>query len=371
MRDSRRLADEAKHRRDASRLEALSDSERQLYYLAEAFVERSRELRGEIGRVIVGQQAVVEQLIVALLAGGHVLLEGVPGLAKTLLVDTLGRTLSLGSGRIQFTPDLMPSDVTGTQVIVSDAATQTRSFKFQKGPVFSNLLLADEINRTPPKTQAALLEAMAEQRVTVAGQAHSLPSPFFVMATQNPIEQEGTYSLPEAQLDRFLFKITVDYPSGDEEFRIMKRTTGTVESEPAPVLEREEILGLQRVVRSLPCSTHVLEFATRLVRSSRPEEEAAPDWVRRCIAWGAGPRASQSLVIAGKARALLLGRFAVTREDIRAVALPVLRHRLLPTFPAEAEGLSVDDLVSRLLVDTPSFPDKADYDEPTRRILRY
>jgi MoxR-like ATPase len=341
-----------------------------LLSLAESLNERAGRVRREIGKVIVGQSRVVEEILVAFLAGGHVILEGVPGLAKTLLVNTLASTLSLDSGRIQFTPDLMPTDVTGTQVIGEDPSTRERRFTFQKGPVFVHMLLADEINRTPPKTQAALLEAMAEGQVTVGGARHRLPSPFFVLATQNPIEQEGTYRLPEAQLDRFLLKIQVDYPSFDEEAGILDRTTGTRTSSASPVLSREEILGLQRIVRSLRVSTHIVEYAARLVRSSRPDEPDAPSWVRGLIAWGAGPRAGQALLLAAKARTLLAGRFSVTRAEVRDVALPVLRHRILPSFRAEAEGLTADDIVARLLRDTPAFPVRKDYDAPTRGMLR-
>ena len=341
-----------------------------LLRLADRFQVRAEAVRREVAKVIVGQDRVVEEILIALLAGGHVILEGVPGLAKTLLVNTLASTLSLASGRIQFTPDLMPADVTGTQVITACPETKERQFQFRKGPVFVHMLLADEINRTPPKTQAALLEAMAEGQVTVGGMRHGLDRPFFVLATQNPIEQEGTYHLPEAQLDRFLLKVIVDYPTLDEEIGIVERTTGPRQASVSPVLSRNEILGLQRVVRMLRLSSHIVEYATRLARRSRPQEPQAPKWVSEHIAWGAGPRAAQALLLAAKARTLLRGRFAVTRGAVRDVALPVLRHRVIPSFRAEAEGLTADDLICRLLLETPAFQDKASYDEATRRILR-
>ena len=338
--------------------------------LADDFEARVAALKQEVGKVIVGQERVIDQILITLLAGGHCVLEGVPGLAKTLLIHTLASTLSLKYGRIQFTPDLMPADVTGTQVIDHEPGTGARHFHFRKGPVFANFLLADEINRTPPKTQAALLEAMAEGQVTVAGQRHELPKPFFVLATQNPIEQEGTYNLPEAQLDRFLFKVFVDYPELDEEELIIRRTTVAREVQLQPVLGRDEILGLQKVVRALHVSTHVMDYAARLVRASRPEEAGGAAWVRQDIAWGAGPRAVQSLLLAAKARTLLGGRFAVTRGDIRDVALPVLRHRIIPSFHAEGEGLTADDIVCRLLLETSPFPEHGSYDGATTRILR-
>jgi MoxR-like ATPase len=341
-----------------------------LLELADRLAGRAGALRREVGKVIVGQDRVLEEILMALLAGGHVILEGVPGLAKTLLVNTLASSLSLESGRIQFTPDLMPADVTGTQVITEDPATRERRFTFRKGPIFVNMLLADEINRTPPKTQAALLEAMAEGQVTTGGARHELPRPFFVLATQNPIEQEGTYRLPEAQLDRFLLKVDVDYPSHDEEAAIIDRTTGTRCATVSPVLSRGEILGLQRIARSLRVSSHIVEYATRLARSSRPDEPGAPAWVRELVAWGAGPRAGQALILAAKAKTLLSGSFAVTRAAVRDVALPVLRHRILPSFQAEGEGLTADDIVCRLLLETPYLPERARHDASTRRILR-
>jgi MoxR-like ATPase len=350
--------------------EAPTGEGEELLRLADAFKERAQAVRDQVGKVIVGQSRVVEEILIALLAGGHVILEGVPGLAKTLLVNTLAQALTLDSGRIQFTPDLMPTDVTGTQVITENPATKERVFSFRRGPVFVNMLLADEINRTPPKTQAALLEAMAEGQVTVGGMRYALDRPFFVLATQNPIEQEGTFRLPEAQLDRFLLKVVVDYPSFDEEHGIIERTTGTIGESASSALSREEILGLQRIVRSLRVSRHIVEYATRLARASRPGEEGSPAWTRRLIAWGAGPRAAQAMILAAKARTLLEGRFAVTRGAVRDVALPVLRHRIVPSFQAEADGLSSDDLVCRLVLETPAFPDKLGRDPVTRRMLR-
>ena len=348
----------------------MKSGDQALLQLADTLKDRAAVLRREVGKVIVGQDRVIEEILIALLAGGHVILEGVPGLAKTLLVNTLASSLSLASGRIQFTPDLMPADVTGTQVITEDPATRERRFTFRKGPVFVNMLLADEINRTPPKTQAALLEAMAEGQVTTGGARHELPRPFFVLATQNPIEQEGTYRLPEAQLDRFLLKVNVDYPSQAEEAAIIERTTGTQSASLSPVLSREEILGLQRIARSLRVSSHIAEYATRIARFSRPGEPNASPWVGELVAWGAGPRAAQALILAAKAKTLLSGSFAVTRAAVRDVALPVLRHRILPSFQAEGEGLTADDIVRRLLHETPHFSETDRYDASTRRILR-
>ncbi len=313
-------------------------------------------VRAEIGKVIVGQDEVVEQLLVAVFARGHGLLVGVPGLAKTLLVSTLARTLSLSFNRIQFTPDLMPADITGTEVIQEDRSTGRREFKFLPGPVFANVVLADEINRTPPKTQAALLEAMQEHQVTAGGRKHVLPEPFFVLATQNPIEQEGTYPLPEAQLDRFMFLIRVQYPSREEELEVVRRTGGSAASEVRVVLTAEEILALQAIVARVPVSDSVLEYVLALTRRSRVGTPEAPDFVRDWVAWGAGPRASQYLVMAARARALLRGRTHVSTEDIRAVAHPVLRHRILTNFSAEAEGVNSDVVVSRLLDTVPAHP---------------
>ena len=288
-------------------------------------------------------------MLLCLLAGGHALLVGVPGLAKTLLVRTLAEALDLEFRRVQFTPDLMPSDITGTEVIEEDRATGRRAARFLRGPVFTQVLLADEINRTPPKTQAALLEAMQEGRVTVAGEDLPLPRPFFVLATQNPLEQEGTYPLPEAQLDRFMLDVRLDYPSEAEEVEILRATTGTAEPPVERVLDAERVLLLQRRVREVPVAGNVLEYAARLVRATRPGTPGAPDEVGRWVRWGAGPRAGQALVLGAKARALLAGRFHVTPDDVRRVALPVLRHRVLVNFSAEAEGVTPDDLVGRLL----------------------
>jgi len=305
-------------------------------------------LREQIGRVIVGQEQVVRELLVSLFAGGHSLLVGVPGLAKTLLVSTVARVLDLRFSRIQFTPDLMPTDITGTEILEEDKSTGGRVFRFVRGPVFANVVLADEINRTPPKTQAALLQAMQEYQVTAAGETHDLERPFYVLATQNPIEQEGTYPLPEAQLDRFMFNIKVDYPAEAEELTIVETTT--TEREPAleTVLSAGEIVELQRLVRRVPVAERVVAFAVRLARASRPDD-GAPDFVRNFVAWGAGPRAGQYLVLGAKALAALEGRPAPGLDDVRAVAPSVLRHRLVTNFNAEAEGVSTDDIIQRLL----------------------
>ena len=309
-------------------------------------------LRAAIGHAVVGQEAVVEQLLVALLAGGHCLLEGVPGLGKTLLVRSLGQALDLGFRRIQFTPDLMPSDILGTEILEEDHGTGRRSFKFQRGPVFTNLLLADELNRTPPRTQAALLEAMQERTVSYGGTTRALPSPFFVLATQNPLEQAGTYPLPEAQLDRFLLHVRVAYPDEAEEREILLQTTGTGTTGVPKVLDGAAVLALQALVREVHLGGDLLAWITRLVRASRPAPEA-PQAVRDWVRWGAGPRAGQSLVLAAKARALMQGRYAATREDVRALAAPVMRHRLLLSFAAEAEGKDADDVVAALLQAVP------------------
>ena len=306
------------------------------------------DLRASIARVIVGQDEVVEQLLIGLLAGGHCLLEGVPGLGKTLLVRSLGEALHLEFRRIQFTPDLMPSDILGTEILEEDHGTGKRYFKFQKGPVFTSLLLADELNRTPPKTQAALLEAMQEHTISYAGTTYPLPEPFFVLATQNPLEQAGTYPLPEAQLDRFLLHIRVGYPSEAEERAILDRTTGSGMGKANAVMDGEEVIALQKLVREVHVSEGLLDWITRLVRASRPQESevaAVREWVR----WGAGPRAGQSLMLAAKARALIHGRLAATREDVKALLAPVLRHRLLLSFAAEAERRSPDEVIEALL----------------------
>ncbi len=312
-----------------------------------------RSIRGELGKIIVGQQAVVEQLMIAIFAQGHVLLEGVPGLAKTLMVSTLARTLNLSFNRIQFTPDLMPSDIVGTEVIQEDKASGTRQFRFLKGPIFANIILADEINRTPPKTQAALLEAMQEKQVTIGGVRNTLPAPFFVLATQNPIEQEGTYSLPEAQQDRFMFKVFVKYPSYDEEYLIAASTTSQHSAEIQPVLNDADILALQHLVRRVPVAPHVIHYALRLVRATRVLEEDTPAFVKESVSWGAGPRGVQYLLLGGKARAVLEGRGHVTTDDIRAVARPVLRHRVITNFNAESQGITSDVVIDRLMAELP------------------
>ncbi|MFY9345539.1 MAG: MoxR family ATPase, partial [Planctomycetota bacterium] len=316
-------------------------------------------MKDEIKKVIVGQDHVVDELFMALFCRGHCLLIGVPGLAKTLLISTLSRVLSLSFNRIQFTPDLMPSDITGTEIIQEDRATGRREFKFMPGPVFANVILADEINRTPPKTQAALLEAMQEYQVTVAGHRHELKKPFFVLATQNPIEQEGTYPLPEAQLDRFMFMVKVDYPSAAEEREILRRTTEDRTAEIKAVLGAEDIFALQAIVRRVPIADAVLEYALRLTRQTRLTTGDAPAWVKEWLQWGAGPRASQNLVLGAKAHALLQGRFYVAADDVRAVAKPVLRHRLITSFAAEAEGVTTDKVVERLLAETPANESQA------------
>ena len=308
-----------------------------------------QQLRDELGKVIVGQTQVIDELLITLFARGHCLLVGVPGLAKTLLIRTLADALELRFNRIQFTPDLMPSDITGTEMIYEDKASGQRTLRFLPGPVFANVLLADEINRTPPKTQAALLEAMQERQVTVGGQKHSLPDPFFVLATQNPIEQEGTYPLPEAQLDRFMFHVRVDYPTEDEELTIIKRTTADVETTVSRTLSAAEILELSRVVRRIPIADHVARYDLALARRSRPGQPDTPPFVRDYVQWGAGPRAGQYLVLGAKARAALQGRGHVEIDDIRAVAPPVLRHRLKTNFNADAEGVTADEIIRRLL----------------------
>ena len=305
-------------------------------------------LKAEIGKVIVGQTTAVDELLVAFLAGGHALLEGVPGLAKTLLIRTLAEAVDLSFRRIQFTPDLMPTDIIGTEILEEDHASGRRFFKFHRGPVFANIVLADEINRTPPKTQAALLEAMQEYEVTYGGTTYPLDRPFFVLATQNPIEQTGTYPLPEAQLDRFLLYIRIGYPAEAEERNILARTTGSARATAAPVISGAEILDAQALTRQVRISDALLDYVTRLVRATRPDE-AAPRFVRDMVRWGAGPRAGQALVLSAKARAVLGGRFSVTVDDVRGVAPPVLRHRILMNFKAEAEGVTPDEIAVRLL----------------------
>ena len=308
-----------------------------------------QKILAEVRKVIVGQEEVVNDVLTALFAKGHVLLIGVPGLAKTLLVSTISQALDLKFKRIQFTPDLMPSDITGTEIIEEDAETGKRSFRFVEGPVFCNVLLADEINRTPPKTQAALLEAMQEKQVTAGNQTYSLEEPFLVLATQNPIEQEGTYNLPEPQLDRFMFNTYVDYPKNQEEVEIVKQTTGRTMPEPDTVMHVADINQYQELVRDVPVAEDVIQYAVNLVASTRPDDERAPEYVKNWVQWGAGPRASQYLIIGGKARAILNGRFYVTIEDVQAVARPVLRHRIFTNFTAEAEGIKPLDIVMRLI----------------------
>ena len=324
-------------------------------------------MKAELGKVIVGQEAVIEELLIALFCKGHALLVGVPGLAKTLLISTLSRTLGLSFSRIQFTPDLMPSDITGTEVFEEDKTTGGRSMRFVRGPIFANVILADEINRTPPKTQAALLEAMQEHQVTAGGKLHRLPQPFFVLATQNPIEQEGTYPLPEAQLDRFMFNIHVGYPTEEEEFQIVRLTTMAREIDLKPVLDAEEVIHLQDIVRKVPVADHVIRYALQFSRLTRKGEgNQIPDFVNEYVGWGAGPRASQYLILAGKARALLKGRYHVSTEDIRQVAIPVLRHRIVTNFNAEAEGIKSDTLVKKLI----DYIPRQQYDELDKTAAR-
>ncbi|MDB6132801.1 MAG: ATP-dependent protease [Verrucomicrobiales bacterium] len=308
-----------------------------------------QRMKEELGKVIVGQHEVVEQMLIAIFCRSHALLEGVPGLAKTLLVSTLSRVLDLGFKRIQFTPDLMPADITGTDILEEDHATGRRSFRFVHGPLFSNMVLADEINRTPPKTQAALLEAMQEHCVTVGEVTYRLPEPFFVLATQNPIEQEGTFPLPEAQLDRFMFNIRVGYPTEEEEQQIIRQVTGTHKPQVGKLLTGDTVQELQEVVRRVPVADHVVAYAASLVRASRPKEKEAPAFVKEMVGWGAGPRAGIYLITAAKARAILQGRYHATSADVKAVALPVLRHRIVTTFNAEAAGVKSDQIVSMLL----------------------
>ncbi len=308
-----------------------------------------KTLRQEIGKVIVGQETIIEHIIVSLLANGHVLLVGVPGLAKTLLIKTLSTTLDLDFSRIQFTPDLMPGDITGTEIIEDDLNTGRRTFRFVKGPIFANVVLADEINRTPPKTQAALLEAMQEHRVTAAGQTFSLQEPFFVLATQNPIEQEGTYPLPEAQLDRFMLNLWLDYPSFSQEVDVVRNTTSAAKREVQSVITSEQLQAFQQLVREIPVADNVIEFAVQLVSSTRPGRDHAPDFITNYLNYGAGPRASQYLILGAKALAALDGRATPLIEDVHRIAIPVLRHRIVTNFNAEAEGVTTVDLIEQLL----------------------
>lgn len=313
------------------------------------FTESFSNIRKEIAKTVVGQDDVVEQLLISLFSRGHCVLVGVPGLAKTLLISTVAQTMNLSFNRIQFTPDLMPGDITGTEVIEDDKNTGRKSFRFIKGPIFANIVLADEINRTPPKTQAALLEGMQEYSVTASGNRFDLDLPFFVLATQNPIEQEGTYPLPEAQLDRFMFNIWLDYPALDEEKQIVSQTTTPRDVTINSILEKEQITDLQNLVRQVPVPDHILDKAVELVTKTRPGRDAVPDFVNNYLSWGAGPRASQYLILGAKTRALASGRFNVEMEDIEALAVPVLRHRIVANYAAEAEGLSTVDLINRLL----------------------
>ena len=313
----------------------------------------SANVRGELAKVIVGQEQFIDELLIGIFARGHCLLEGVPGLAKTLLISTLAKSLDMTFKRIQFTPDLMPSDIIGTEILQEDPATKTRQFKFMRGPIFANIVLADEINRTPPKTQAALLEAMQEKRVTAAGEEHKLDAPFFVLATQNPLDQEGTYPLPEAQLDRFLFKIFVDYPTDEDEMEVMRRvaspTMAANEKSVQKVLTAQQVIGVQQLVLRVPVADQVLKYAKNLVRATRPKEPEAPDFIKEWISWGAGPRASINLILAAKARAVLYGNYAVTWDDIDAVAGSVLRHRIACSYTASAEGITTANVIEKLL----------------------
>jgi MoxR-like ATPase len=319
-----------------------------------------RRIQRELGKAIVGQARVIEELLVAIFSRGHCLLVGVPGLAKTLMIRTLSDCLNLSFSRIQFTPDLMPSDITGTEVLQEDKATGQRLFKFLHGPIFSNIILADEINRTPPKTQAALLEAMQERQVTVGGTKHKLPDPFFVLATQNPIEQEGTYPLPEAQQDRFMFNVLVDYPEEDEEFKIVEMTTAAHVPQIERVLSATDILEMQDIVRKVPVAPYVIRYAMKFSRLTRKDKDKGdiPEFIRDYVTWGAGPRATQNLVLGAKARAVLHGRYYVSCEDIRAVAIPVMRHRIITNFNAEAEGIKPQDIVNRLIEIIPRDPNE-------------
>jgi MoxR-like ATPase len=316
----------------------------------DGLIEAGQKMKQETGKVIIGQQDVIDEMLIALFAGGHVLLEGVPGLAKTLLIDTLSKVLNLSFSRIQFTPDLMPSDITGSEILEDDSTGQ-RKFKFVKGPIFSNVILADEINRTPPKTQAALLQAMQEKQVTVAGETHDLPKPFFVLATQNPIEQEGTYPLPEAQLDRFMFNIRIDYPKRDEEIAIVESTTGSETKIPEAVLDGQQVIDYRNLVYSVPVAENVTNYAVSIVRATRVGTEDQAEVAKEYLAWGAGPRAAQCLLLGAKSRALLQGRPTPSIDDIQALAKPVLRHRIVRNFHAEAEEMSCDAIIDQLLTE--------------------
>jgi MoxR-like ATPase len=331
--------------------------------------EARRKILEQLGKVIVGQESVIDEIMICLFSRGHVMLEGVPGLAKTLMISTLARTVDLSFSRIQFTPDLMPADITGTEIIEEDRSSGQRNFRFLQGPLFANVVLADEINRTPPKTQAALLEAMQERQVTVGRTRHVLPDPFFVLATQNPIEQEGTYPLPEAQQDRFMFKVFVEYPNFDEEFEVARRTTGTQVADIQAVLGAAEILRLQQLVRQVPVSDHVVRYALSLVRQTRVGSVGVPDFVDDLVGWGAGPRAVQFLILGGKARALLQGRFHVQVEDVQALAKPVLRHRMVVNFAAESDGITSDNVIDRIIAATPTTEDELSRDARFQKIF--
>ena len=323
----------------------------------------------QLGKIIVGQEDVIDEIMICLFSRGHCLLEGVPGLAKTLMISTLAKTLDLSFSRIQFTPDLMPADVTGTEIIEEDRSTGHRDLRFMQGPLFANVVLADEINRTPPKTQASLLEAMQERQITVGRNRHELDEPFFVLATQNPIEQEGTYPLPEAQQDRFMFKVYVEYPSFDEEFEVARRTTGGSSETVEPVLTGDEIKRLQDLVRQVPVSDHIVRYALSLVRQTRVGSEGVPEFVDELVGWGAGPRAVQFMILGGKARALLNGRLHVSIEDIQACAGPVLRHRMVVNFAAESDGVTSDDVVRRIIDATPTTEDELTRDARFQKIF--
>ncbi|MEY4567184.1 MAG: ATPase RavA [Planctomycetota bacterium] len=341
--------------------------------ISQEAIERLQKARQQIldqlSQTIVGQQQVIEELLICLFSRGHCLLEGVPGLAKTLMISSLAKTLSLSFSRIQFTPDLMPADITGTEIIEESRATGSLERRFMEGPLFSQVILADEINRTPPKTQAALLEAMQERQVTVGRQRHQLADPFFVLATQNPIEQEGTYPLPEAQQDRFMFKVLVGYPTFNEEFEVARRTTGTAVPAIQPVLTGEEILDLQKVVRSVPVSDHLIRYTLALVRQTRIGQSGIPDFVTDQVGWGAGPRAVQNLILGSKARALLQGRNRVEPADIQALAKPVLRHRMVVNFAAESDGVTTDKVIDQLLAATPTNEDELTRDARFKKIF--
>lgn len=316
--------------------------------LAEQLNKKISDVKSEISKVIVGQHDIIDQLIIALLSRGHCLLVGVPGLAKTLLIKTLAEVLDLKFSRIQFTPDLMPSDITGTEILDEDSVTKQRSFRFIAGPVFANIILADEINRTPPKTQAALLEAMQEHKVTAAGKTYQLPEPFFVLATQNPIEQEGTYPLPEAQLDRFMFNLWLDYPSAEEEVKVVQTTTSEYKAQLNKVVTAKEIIDFQQLVLKVPVAPNVIEFAVKISNMTRPVNGNSPKYIKDWVTWGAGPRASQYLVLAAKTKAIIQGRYSPNIDDVKSVMLPVLRHRIITNFSAEADGISSIDVIKKI-----------------------